>query len=600
MEANIRILQSIKKLNESIAKTEEQIKQASNEIIKVKDEINNTQNTFDENTQNIKNVQSTFENKQNEFNINQNELKIKQVELEKELNNTQELIKKQKQSVDKKTDEIISKIDNIKFRVPKDGNDGKDGKDGRDGKDGKDGERGLIGLPGIAGKDGISITNAKVDDKGDLIIKLSNGKNINAGHVKGANGSGYNGRDGSDGVSVDNAEVRDGHLYIKLSNGKEIDAGVVSGGTSEETDPIFTASVAHGITNQDITNWNNKSDFSGDYEDLTNKPTIPTVPTNVSAFTNDAGYIDSSYHDSTKQDIISDLTTIRTGASAGVTAIQPNDNMSLLNNDLVFYIPISSTNTTTITWAELYTAYERNAIMIAKINYMESGAVIPVIEPLYSVIGNQNGGSFVFTFVMGTSTLTYIVTGTSSNVCTVIKQEKNFELMSNKVSSVISNNTSIDKYPNAKAVFDEFQRKPVVIWESSTPSEYLKAIQADLSASPAWQLTNLDMTPFKRIKIYSCAGQKSGTTASASTTPAIILEMSLDSRNAISAYGNNYVSSIMVQKPNDANRFATLTCAVSADKTKFVVLRQTNLYGTAGTSNNDVNANVFMIEGYYD
>ena len=31
--------------------------------------------------------------------------------------------------------------------------------------------------------------------------------------------------------------------------------------------------------------------FSGDYNDLTNRPTIPTVPTNVSAFTNDAGYI---------------------------------------------------------------------------------------------------------------------------------------------------------------------------------------------------------------------------------------------------------------------------------------------------------------------
>lgn len=30
---------------------------------------------------------------------------------------------------------------------------------------------------------------------------------------------------------------------------------------------------------------------SGDYDDLTNKPTIPTVPTSVSAFTNDAGYL---------------------------------------------------------------------------------------------------------------------------------------------------------------------------------------------------------------------------------------------------------------------------------------------------------------------
>ena len=31
--------------------------------------------------------------------------------------------------------------------------------------------------------------------------------------------------------------------------------------------------------------------FSGDYNDLTNQPTIPTMPTNVSAFNNDAGYI---------------------------------------------------------------------------------------------------------------------------------------------------------------------------------------------------------------------------------------------------------------------------------------------------------------------
>ena len=34
--------------------------------------------------------------------------------------------------------------------------------------------------------------------------------------------------------------------------------------------------------------------FSGDYNDLSNKPTIPVVPTDVSAFTNDAGYITSA------------------------------------------------------------------------------------------------------------------------------------------------------------------------------------------------------------------------------------------------------------------------------------------------------------------
>jgi hypothetical protein len=50
------------------------------------------------------------------------------------------------------------------------------------------------------------------------------------------------------------------------------DAGYIT--SYSETDPVFTA-------------WNK------DYNDLTNKPTIPTVPTNVSEFTNDAGYLTS-------------------------------------------------------------------------------------------------------------------------------------------------------------------------------------------------------------------------------------------------------------------------------------------------------------------
>ena len=45
------------------------------------------------------------------------------------------------------------------------------------------------------------------------------------------------------------------------------------------------------VTDIEKTTWNNKSNFSGSYNDLTDKPTIPVVPTNVSAFTNDAGYL---------------------------------------------------------------------------------------------------------------------------------------------------------------------------------------------------------------------------------------------------------------------------------------------------------------------
>lgn len=146
------------------------------------------------------------------------------------------------------------------------------------------------------------------------------------------------------------------------------------------------------------------------------------------------------------------------------------------------------------------------------------------------------------------------------------------------------------------------QKKPVTVWEvdGEVVTTGLVAVGEDISANPNWQLTNLDLTPFARIKIYSKAAQKAGTTASASTTPAMVLEMSLDPRAAIAEYGGNYVGSMLAQKPNDANRLCTLTCAVSADKTKFEVLRMTNLYGTAATSNADVNAYVFKIEGYYE
>jgi len=51
------------------------------------------------------------------------------------------------------------------------GRDGRDGADGRDGKDGKDGQ------------DGVSVTGAKIDFDGSLIITLSTGREINVGEV---------------------------------------------------------------------------------------------------------------------------------------------------------------------------------------------------------------------------------------------------------------------------------------------------------------------------------------------------------------------------------------------------------------------------------
>lgn len=45
-----------------------------------------------------------------------------------------------------------------------------------------------------------------------------------------------------------------------------------------------------------------------------------------------------------------------------------------------------------------------------------------------------------------------------------------FESISNKVTSVINYPTSTTKYPTTKAIFDEFCRKPEVIWEVTDTS----------------------------------------------------------------------------------------------------------------------------------
>lgn len=136
------------------------------------------------------------------------------------------------------------------------------------------------------------------------------------------------------------------------------DVGYITGYT--ETDPIFSASAAAGITSQDITDWGNKSDFSGNYADLNGKPDlsvyvdktstqaisgsklfttipqtnqqasenhhiinkkyfdehIPVVPTNISAFNNDSGYI-TGY---TETDPV-----FSASAAAGITAQDINN-----------------------------------------------------------------------------------------------------------------------------------------------------------------------------------------------------------------------------------------------------------------------------------
>ena len=83
----------------------------------------------------------------------------------------------------------------------------------------------------------------------------------------------------------------------RIKNDELIDRGAAIVGTIGVSTEVAVQTTRHQIAvhvshvpshGDDISNWNAKSDFSGSYNDLTNKPTIPSK---TSDLTNDSGYI---------------------------------------------------------------------------------------------------------------------------------------------------------------------------------------------------------------------------------------------------------------------------------------------------------------------
>ena len=68
-------------------------------------------------------------------------------------------------------------------------------------------------------------------------------------------------------------------LRVKLKSSENINMKFDDYQKFKEEDPIFKDSPAYTITYNDINYWNNKSDFSGSYNDLTNKPNLSQYAT---------------------------------------------------------------------------------------------------------------------------------------------------------------------------------------------------------------------------------------------------------------------------------------------------------------------------------
>ena len=116
------------------------------------------------------------------------------------------------------------------------------------------------------------------------------------------------------GIDINNIEI-DLHEYQKIvdnnleTNNKEITKAInevnkkIPTKTSQlENDSYYVVrnelhnhnniDVLNNITSSDINNWNNKSDFSGQYNDLEG---LPKIPSKVSELTNDNNYVNDNY-----------------------------------------------------------------------------------------------------------------------------------------------------------------------------------------------------------------------------------------------------------------------------------------------------------------
>ena len=89
---------------------------------------------------------------------------------------------------------------------------------------------------------------------------------------------------------------------------------------------------------------------TGDYDDLINKPTIPVVPTNISAFNNDSGYITKDVNDLTNYTLTSSLSSVATSGNYNDLSNKPTipDVSNFITkdvNDLTYYTLTSNLST---------------------------------------------------------------------------------------------------------------------------------------------------------------------------------------------------------------------------------------------------------------
>lgn len=186
-----------------------------------------------------------------------------------------------------------------------------------------------------------------------------------------------------------------------------------------------------------------------------------------------------------------------------------------------------------------------------------------------------------------------------------------FEKNSNKTQDIETDKESETAYPSAKAVSDytDKQCEAVLDYMQTTFAQNIMALvqntygahiiysdptgfeASNNDAGETWHLTGLDLSPYKRIKCYVCAGGD----GDANYSPEHIVEVHLDDR-AKGSFG--YFSADHAGHcPNNRNRHHIVTFTVNAEKTAIQFQHSISIYGTAA-SNSSGGRRCYLIEGY--
>ena len=168
------------------------------------------------------------------------------------------------------------------------GDTGPQGEKGDTGPQGPQGEKGDTGDTGPQGEKGDTGPQGEKGDKGDTGPQGPQGEKGDTG-PQGPQGE--KGDTGGDGVGITSISLLSGThaagttdtYRITLTDGSTQDFTVYNGADGSGS----------GDMSKSIYDPTNKNADAFDYNNFTNTPAIPTVPTVVSAFTNDAGYVTS-------------------------------------------------------------------------------------------------------------------------------------------------------------------------------------------------------------------------------------------------------------------------------------------------------------------